>query len=110
MAVPVFPVQKKNIPESLTMGRKIIFNGTIITPCQLIRDGIVLINGTEIEEAGQRGSVAEPGDAYFFCNSGIFERNNHLDGGNISLISLTVSSTSIWPPSGPIRLLCATAL
>lgn len=41
----------------------IICNGTVLTPCKTIPDGVVVVRGSTIEAVGRRGRVPEPADS-----------------------------------------------
>lgn len=41
----------------------IVRNGIVLTPCDEIRDGVVVIQGSKILDVGKRGKIQEPADA-----------------------------------------------
>lgn len=41
----------------------IVRNGTVLTPCNVIKDGTVVIEGSKIMDVGPRGGVQEPANA-----------------------------------------------
>jgi len=41
----------------------VIQNGTVLTPCEAIHDGVVVLTGSKIAAVGERGRVATPTDA-----------------------------------------------
>jgi N-acetylglucosamine-6-phosphate deacetylase len=41
----------------------VVRNGIVLTPCDEIRDGVVVIQGSKILDVGKRGKVQEPADA-----------------------------------------------
>ena len=48
----------------------VIRNGTVLTPCEEIKDGIVVVEGSRILDVGQRGEIEEPADATFIDANG----------------------------------------